>query len=190
MPRLFVALRPPPEIRTALTRLMAGIEGARWQSDNQLHLTLAFLGELDRHQADAAADALATVRAAPFSLRLALPGSFDAAHPGRTGTLWIGVEGQDSRRPGPDPRPLSALAQSIRTALRRAGLAPDARKFTPHITLARFGPAGAPRDAIRPWLTHATPLPLAWETTDFHLVESTLGHEGAHYAPIASYALG
>lgn len=180
MPRLFVALRPPPEIRTALAASMGGIEGARWQTDNQLHLTLAFLGELDRHQAEAAADALATVRAAPFSLRLALPGNFDAARPGRTGTLWMGVE--------PQPE-LAALAQSIRTALRRAGLAPDARKFTPHITLVRFGPAGAPREAIRPWLTHATPPPLAWETTEFHLVESTLGHEGAHYTPVASYQL-
>ena len=54
----------------------------------------------------------------------------------------------------------------------------------------RFGPAGAPREAIRLWLTHATPPPLAWQATEFHLVESTLGHEGANYAPIASYALG
>jgi 2'-5' RNA ligase len=181
VPRLFVALRPPPDIRTALLGVMGGIEGARWQTDNQLHLTLAFLGELDRHQAEAAADALATVRAAPLPLRLALPGSFDAARPGRTGTLWMGVE------PHAD---VAALAQQIRTALRRADLTPDTRKFTPHITLARFGPSGAPRERLRPWLTHATPPPLAWEATAFHLVDSTLGHEGAHYTPVATYRLG
>lgn len=187
MPRLFVALRPPSEVRTALAGLAGGIEGARWQTDNQLHLTLAFIGELDRHQADAAADALATVSAPPLDLALGQFGTFDTPRPGRIGTLWIGVE--DIRRPGLDPGPLSALVQSIRTALRRAGLTPEARKFTPHITLARFGPAGAPREAIRPWLTYATPPPLAWQATEFHLVESTLGHEGAHYTPVVTYRL-
>jgi RNA 2',3'-cyclic 3'-phosphodiesterase len=121
------------------------------------------------------------VISSPFlDLKLGLPGTFDAARPGRTGTLWIGVEPADT---------LAALAQSIRSALRRAGLASDPRKFTPHITLARFGAYGAQRETLRPWLTHVQPPALRWQTTDFHLVESTLGHQGAHYTPLASYAL-
>jgi 2'-5' RNA ligase len=160
---------------------MAGVEGARWQSDNQLHLTLAFLGEVDRHGLEAATEALATVTAPPLGLALAEFGTFDTSRPGRIGTLWIGVEPPDA---------VSALAQSIRSALRRAGLAPEARKFAPHITLARFGAAGATRERLRPFLTH-TPTPRArWQATDFHLVESTLGREGAHYTPLAGYALG
>jgi 2'-5' RNA ligase len=159
---------------------MAGIEGARWQTDNQLHLTLAFLGETDRHGLDAATDALATIIAPPIDLALTEFGTFDTSRPGRIGTLWISVDPADA---------LSALAQSVRTALRRAGLPPDARKFTPHITLARFGSAGATREALRPFLAH-TPTPRAhWRTAEFHLVESTLGREGAHYTPVATYPL-
>jgi 2'-5' RNA ligase len=179
--RLFVALRPPPDVRAALLAVMAGVEGARWQTDNQLHLTLAFLGETDRHGLEAATDALATVVAPPLGLALAQFGTFDTSRPGRIGTLWIGVDPPDR---------VSALARSVRTALRRAGLAPDPRKFTPHVTLARFGNSGATREALRPFLTH-TPTPRAsWQATDFHLVESTLGHEGAHYTPVATCRLG
>ncbi len=159
---------------------MAGIEGARWQTDNQLHLTLAFLGETDRHGLEAATDALATIVAPPLDLALAEFGTFDTSRPGRIATLWIGVGPLD---------PLASLAQSVRTALRRAGLQPDPRKFTPHITLARFGGSGATREALRPFLTH-TPTPRAnWQAGEFHLVESTLGGEGAHYTPLASFAL-
>lgn len=179
--RLFVALRPSGQVRAALRPVMSGIEGARWQADNQLHLTLAFLGEVDRHGLAAATDALAGIVAPPLNLKLGQFGTFDIERPGRTGTLWIGVE---------PANPLAALAQSARSALRRAGLLPDPRRFTPHITLARFGSAGASREALRPWLTH-TPAPRAnWLATDFHFVESTLGREGAHYMPVASYALG
>jgi len=178
--RLFVALRPPAEVRRALLSAMSGIEGARWQSDNQLHLTLAFVGETDRHGLQAATDALATLVAPPPDLKLGQFGTFDTERPGRTGTLWIGVEPADT---------LASLAQATRTALRRAGLAPDPRKFTPHITLARFGSAGASRERLRPWFTH-TPVPRGnWRPTALHLVESTLGHEGAHYTPVASCAL-
>lgn len=179
--RLFVALRPPPEVRRALAAIQSGIEGARWQTDNQLHLTLAFLGETDRHGLEAATEALATIVAPPLDLALTQFGTFDTPRPGRIGTLWIGVEPADG---------LTALAQSSRTALRRAGLAPEGRNFTPHITLARFGASGATREALRPFLTHTLAPRAQWQATDFHLVESTLGGEGAHYTPLASYALG
>lgn len=178
--RLFAALRPPPEVREQLLAVMSGVEGARWQTDNQLHLTLAFLGETDRHGLEAATEALATIVTPPLDLALGELGTFDTSRPGRIGTLWIGVGPHD---------PVAALAQSIRSALRRAGLTPDPRKFTPHITLARFGQSGVTREALRPFLTH-TPTPRAhWQATDFHLVESTLGREGAHYTPVASYTL-
>ena len=188
MTRLFVALRPPPEVRESLLAIMAGIEGARWQTDNQLHLTLAFLGETDRHGLEAATEALSTIIAPPLDLTLGQFGTFDTSRPGRIGTLWIGVD--EIRRPGLDPGPLSELARSTRTALRRAGLPPDPRKFTPHITLARFGSAGTTRQALRPFLTHTPAARAHWQATEFHLVESTLGREGAHYTPVASYSHG
>ena len=45
MHRLFVALRPPRATREQLLDAMGGVPGARWQSDDQLHLTLRFIGE-------------------------------------------------------------------------------------------------------------------------------------------------
>mgnify|MGYP001113377463 CR=1 FL=1 len=56
--RLFVALRPPRPIRARLIAAMHGISGARWQDDDQLHLTLRFIGEVDRHRAEDIAAAL------------------------------------------------------------------------------------------------------------------------------------
>ena len=47
MHRLFVALRPPEDARDALIDTMEGVEGARWQFDEQLHLTLRFAGEVN-----------------------------------------------------------------------------------------------------------------------------------------------
>ena len=59
MHRLFVALRPPETIRDHLIDTMEGLDGARWQSDDQLHLTLRFIGEVDAMQAEDLASALA-----------------------------------------------------------------------------------------------------------------------------------
>ena len=58
MPRLFVAIRPPRAVREVLLDAMGGIEGARWQDEDQLHLTLAFVGEVDRAQSDGLIDTL------------------------------------------------------------------------------------------------------------------------------------
>src|SRR3546814_1414167 len=79
MHRLFVAIRPPSAIRKALLSIMGGVEGARWQSDDQLHLTLRFIGEVDRHRADDIAAALATVSGAPFTIRLSAAGALGRA---------------------------------------------------------------------------------------------------------------
>ncbi len=131
MHRLFVAIEPPPHVRDALLACMGGVAGARWQRDDQLHLTLRFIGEVDRHQAQDIAAALAGVRFAQFTLRLDAPGVFDRK--GRIGTLWIGVTPHDAVR---------ALHQRIDAALTRAGVTPDTRNFLPHFTIARFTRGG------------------------------------------------
>ena len=71
--RLFVALRPPRPIRDLLRAAMHGISAARWQDDDQLHLTIRFLDDLDRHQAEDAAAALGRVRGDAVTARIAGP---------------------------------------------------------------------------------------------------------------------
>jgi RNA 2',3'-cyclic 3'-phosphodiesterase len=88
--RLFVALRPPAVTRTTLLGIMGGLPGARWQDDAQLHCTLRFIGEVDRHRAEDIAAALERVRRPAMTLSLGSAGMFERN--GRVDTLWIGVQ--------------------------------------------------------------------------------------------------
>ncbi len=176
MLRLFVALELPVAVRDALLASMGAfggsVIGARWQSDEQLHLTLRFIGEVDRHQAADIDAALGTVNFQPFDLALGEPGSFERR--GRADCLWVGVRPRDA---------VAALAQRVDAALARVGIAPETRAFVPHITLARLG-----RDAgsIAGFL--ARPIPqLAFSVSGFALWDSRLGHGGADYDVIARY---
>jgi 2'-5' RNA ligase len=69
--RLFVGLELSPELRAALGGLCAGVPGARWVDDENLHVTLRFVGEVDAHLADDLAEELRFLRAPAFGLRLA-----------------------------------------------------------------------------------------------------------------------
>ena len=75
--RLFIAIRPPEPVRDRLVDAMEGIEGARWVDEENLHLTLRFLGEVERPAANDLAAALARVSAAPFMLSVDGVGHFD-----------------------------------------------------------------------------------------------------------------
>jgi len=178
MHRLFVALVPPADVRAALLGVMGGVPDARWQTDNQLHLTLAFLGDVDRHQANDLAAALGEFHPEPFPLALSGYGSFDAARPGRVGALWIGVQPSE---------PLAALAAKVRRAAVGEGITPDARKFRPHITLARFPAKGVMPESLARFL-EAGPAPSgAWTADTMTLFESRLGQGGAHYEAVAEF---
>lgn len=177
MIRLFAGLRPPRVLRERLIAAMGGIAGARWQNDNQLHLTLRFIGEVDRHaQADIAAT-LASVRSRPFTLHTDRTGIFD--HRGRLQSLWLGV------RP---VEPVDELQKSVSRALLRVGIRPEERAFLPHVTLARFG-RGAPHAAFGQSSFVAIP-PLEWPVDHFSLFESVLTPEGSVYHVLERYPLG
>jgi 2'-5' RNA ligase len=174
MLRLFVALELPLAVRDALLAAMGGVAGARWQRDDQLHLTLRFIGEVDRHQAADVAAALGTVNVVPFRLSLAGPGSFDKR--GRIDTLWVGVTPQDE---------VAALARRVDQALQRIGLPAETRAFLPHITVARFG-----REAGSLGAFPLQPLPVQpFDVSGFGLWESVLTHDGADYRIVERYPI-
>ncbi|WHO40515.1 RNA 2',3'-cyclic phosphodiesterase [Sphingobium sp. AP49] len=174
MPRLFVAIRPPASIRAQLLSLNGGIPGARWQDDAQLHLTLRFIGEVDRHQANDIADALDAVRFAPFEVALAGAGYFDRR--GVIDSLWAGVQPRD---------PLAHLHNKIDRACIRAGLGAEERAYLPHVTLARFGRQGG--DVASFLALHAGLASPPFPVSEFALYESHIGHGGARYLPVARY---
>jgi 2'-5' RNA ligase len=175
--RLFVALRPPLPIRKQLLSLMEGVQHARWQSDEQLHLTLRYIGEVDRRMAEDVAAALGSVHDSPFSVALDGVGQFDRR--GQVDALWAGVRPHDR---------LSHLHRKIDQALIRVGLPAESRAYLPHITLARFSSRALP--VLESFMAlHAGLSSPSWPVEDFRLYESHLGHEGAHYECIARYKM-
>ncbi|MFL6748532.1 MAG: RNA 2',3'-cyclic phosphodiesterase [Sphingomicrobium sp.] len=175
MHRLFVAIRPPQVIRERLLDLMEGDRDLRWQSDEQLHLTLRFIGEVERPVAEDIAAALAQIRFPRFSLALDGIGRFEKH---RHGALWAGVQPRDQ---------LNSLAAKVERACQSAGIEPERRAFHPHITLARWK-GRAP--AVGRYLEQNGRLMSdPWPVDEFVLYESRLGREGAHYEPVATYPL-
>jgi 2'-5' RNA ligase len=176
MHRLFVGIQPPHTIRERLLGLIGGVQQARWQSDDQLHLTLRFIGEVERHQAEDVAAALGSVRHGTFEIALSGVGSF-----GRhgKGALWAGVKPHDELKP---------LHKKLDQALARVGIAPENRAYHPHITLARLGrQAGPVEPFLERWAGLSSP---AFAVHHICLYESRLGSEGASYTIIQRYPLG
>jgi RNA 2',3'-cyclic 3'-phosphodiesterase len=175
MPRLFVAIRPPPSIRDALIAIQGGVEGARWQDDDQLHLTLRYIGDVDGHTANDIAECLESVSTRRFEITLAGVDSFNRK--GRSDTLWAGVTPHE---------PLAALHRKIDQMIVRLGLKPEGRAYKPHITLAR-GRMGA----LDAFMARHGGLSSAPFTVDhFALYESITGDEGSVYVEAARYPLG
>ncbi|HXS49079.1 MAG TPA: RNA 2',3'-cyclic phosphodiesterase [Sphingomicrobium sp.] len=176
MHRLFVAIRPPEPIRDLLVDAMQQNADFRWQEDEQLHITLRFVGEVDRPAADDLADALGRIRAAPLQLRIAGVGRFEQRN---SGALWAGVE----------PKlPLAVLAAKVERVCQSVGLEPERRAFHPHITLARW--KGRRTREVQDFLERGRGLSSPPFLVDrFILFESRLSRHGAHYEAVEAYSL-
>jgi 2'-5' RNA ligase len=174
--RLFVALAIPDEVAASLWLLQGGVPGARWQKREQLHLTLRFIGEVEGHEAVALDDALAMIEASPFDLRLNGVGSFGGKIPR---DLWAGAESNEA---------LLHLQKKIETVCQRLWLAPDGRKFTPHVTLARL--KSSPNAAVGDWLVqHGLYASPAFPVDSFCLYSSMLTSDGSIYRIEKEYPL-
>ena len=125
--RLFVGINLPDFIKDRLLFLHGGIEGARWQRRDQLHLTLRFIGEVNGREADEIHSALDSIRFQSFEMALSGVGFFGKEDKPRH--LWAGVE---------RPEPLIHLHEKIDRALVMAGFPAEQRKYKPHVTLARL----------------------------------------------------
>ena len=177
MHRLFVAIRPPEHIRDRLIDAMDDSADFRWQSEEQLHITLRFVGEVERPMADDLADALDKIRAEAFSIRVKGTGRFEQRS---GGALWAGVEPKE---------PLAGLAAKVERACQELGLEPERRAFHPHITLARW--KGRRSREVADFLERNRGLVSEpFEVAEFTLFESRLSRHGAHYEEVTSYALG
>jgi 2'-5' RNA ligase len=134
MPRLFTGIELPEDIRDALADLEQPLPAATWVEQDNLHVTLRFVGDIDNRLARDFADELSRIDLDVFEIRLEGLGVFGGRDPR---TLWAGVSPSTS---------LDALARAHERAARSVGLAPETRTFKGHVTLARL--RGVPIDGL------------------------------------------
>ena len=177
MLRLFTGFTLPEDLCASLCRLQTGIRGARWIEPEDMHVTLVFIGDVDEGTAEDIHDGLCDIRAPGFQLNVSEIGHF--ARRDKVHALWAGVE----RHPA-----LVHLHGKVETALRFAGLEPERRKYTPHITLARL--KDVPLDRVGAFIQKRNVFSAcAFEVDRFALFRSYLTKGGAHYDVIAEYPL-
>lgn len=178
--RAFVALDLPEALIRPVTALQAGLGAGRHTPEENLHLTLAFLGDISQGQAGAVAEALMELKAPAVPLRLA---GVDVPGGKAPNLIWIGAD--------PDPA-LIHLQSKVETLVRQAGVTLERRRFRPHVTLARFGNGLTTREQREIGaflaLNGAARLDEAKADT-VTLYESHLREDGPLYLPLAEAEL-
>ncbi len=180
--RTFLAIELPDEVRDALVRLGRQIRVGRMVAPENLHLTLAFLGEQDEETLAALHECLEAGPPFPgFDLRLAGLGVFGGRSPR---ALYVAA----------DPSPgLMGLHRAILAGLRQVGIEPERRRYRPHVTLARFG-KGLDRTGSRQiagFLESRAGFALPpFRVGGYALLRSILHPAGARYEVLADYPLG
>ncbi len=170
--RLFIAIELPDDLKIALARQRVDIPGARWVPVAQIHLSLAFLGEVDEAAMEHLIVQLSSIWAPGFELRFCGTGCFPSRH--RPRVLWIGME--------PEPL-LKDLASRVRAVVLACGIPQDERPFYPHVTLARLKLSSS-REFDR-FLEKSNKLKLpSFSVGEFTLYQSRLTPQGAVHTRI------
>lgn len=177
MIRLFVAIALPESVRDRMAMLGGGVPGAKWTSAENMHLTLSFIGEVPEDRMADIHHGLSRIRQPAFDLVLSGIGYFKKGrHPS---LLWVGIERNDA---------LLQLHERVEQALQREGCEFDARRYSPHVTLARL--QRAPEDRVAAFVAQhnlfRTP-PIRVES--FTLFSSFLSSSGSIYTAEAEYPL-
>jgi 2'-5' RNA ligase len=177
--RAFFGLPVPEAQRQELERFLESCALVapqfRWSAPANLHLTVRFIGSVERAVVEGIADRLDKSSAPAFEVALGDLGTFRRGRMVRV--IWLGLR-SDADSP-------AALAQRVEAACQEAGLEPERRPFNPHLTLARAKvregeplPDLPQLPSLAPW--HATELVLYW---------SHLARGGAVHEPIRTIAL-
>jgi 2'-5' RNA ligase len=189
MTRTFIALEMHEEVQRHLEDVIRQVARAlpaiRWVKPESIHLTLAFLGELDDEQLAAAQEAVETAAkgGGAFSYRLGQPGIFGSI--ARPRVVWLGIEEQSGM--------LTRLHRQLQQELARRDFKPDARPFSPHFTLARV------KDPLKPdeqqQLRHFLDSKRAasqerFQVRQIEVIKSELFSTGAVYTRLKSCPLG
>ena len=187
--RCFIAVELPEEIKAGLSRLQAKLKSGnefpvKWVDPYSIHLTLKFLGDVNADMTSPITEAMAEAApgVAPFRLEIKGLGVFPNLR--RVQVIWVGISGEVDK--------LLQLQKGIESSLARLGFAPEARAFTPHLTLARVrDQASADERQKLGELIAGTKFELAYPfpVEAINLMRSQLSREGAIYSRISSVKL-
>jgi len=176
MPRLFTGLEIPPDIALELSTLRGGLFGARWIDAENYHITLRFIGDIDNATARDVAHSLDEIRRPSFAVTIEELSFFGGEKP-----RAIIAKAQ----PG---QALVQLQAEQERLMRRLGIPPEPRKFTPHVTLARLHSASV--HAVADYLGARGLLSRTFEAKRFVLFSSRDSVGGGPYVIEAVYPLG
>lgn len=177
MPRLFVGLELPEDIRERLALVRGPLPGAKWVEPEALHITLRFAGDVDNRTADEFAGFLASIDGDPFELHITGLGAFGGNDPR---TIHAEVSGGLA---------LEHLQRACERAARSAGIPPEPKAFSPHVTLARL--RHTPAEVVARFLGGRGRLRIApFEVSRFVLYSSRPRQGGGPYVIEEAYPLG
>jgi RNA 2',3'-cyclic 3'-phosphodiesterase len=177
MPRLFTGLELPETAVAQIALARGGVVGAHWSDPADYHVTLRFVGDVDGRTARDIAESLDDISRPPAPVR------FD-------GLGWFGGDRPRAivARIRPEPELMELQADHERR-LRRVGLPPETRKFTPHVTLART--RGVSARAVADYLAARGVLAVeAFMAARFVLFSAREGTGGGPYIVEAAWPLG
>jgi 2'-5' RNA ligase len=183
--RLFIAINLPVEVRAeivaATSALRAEAPELSWVSEQRLHLTLKFLGEVDESRLDELSAAAATVAGHHRELLMTLGGIGAFPNFRRARVVWMGIE-QEAR--------LELLHHDIELACESLGFEVEGRAFRPHLTLARVKhPLPEPRLRALSRLGKQTDFRTDFIVRSVDLMNSELSQSGPTYRTLVSAAL-
>ena len=190
MTRTFIALEMDESLQGLLgdiiRKMAQELPNLRWVDPVGIHLTLAFLGELNDEQLEEvmAAAEDAAHRASPFSYRLSGLGVFGS--PRQPRVIWVGIEESSGR--------LVRLHRILNKELERRGFEVDTRPFSPHLTLSRVKAPLKPDEQQRLQrllaslqIAKSSPLP---HVQHLNVMKSELSRTGAKYTCLREFNLG
>lgn len=176
MPRVFFGVEIPSEVKKRLLKLKSPVNGARWQSRNQLHMTLVFIGSVNDEDLATLSYAASLVSAPAFEVEVTGLGAF--GRPEHPRNLWAGVS---------PATPVVELYRQLSTGVAAVGFETEHRGFKPHITVARFRKqAGSIVNLLE---DHKEERFGVLPVTEFVLFESTPGAGGSVYTVIQRFPL-
>lgn len=177
MSRLFTGIEVPATLRTWLSLLQSGLEGARWVEPSDLHLTLRFIGDVGPKQADAIVEALDERQWQAPVIRISGLAAFGGSKPT---SIHARVEQDET---------LMRLQARQERLMQRLGLAPDGQKFTPHVTLARLKSISP--EAVARYLGHNGGVTCeAFEPSSFVLYSARESRGGGPYHAEERFGFG